>query len=71
MLPKINIPDMYICDVDKLALEFYNIARNRVPPIAGLPDETKELQMIRDPFYRRLKATVDMELALRLYNVYR
>lgn len=62
---------MYMCDTNKLAQDFLNMARNRVPPVAGLPDEADELKLIRDPQYRRLKATVDFELALRLYNVYR
>ncbi|GLV44486.1 uncharacterized protein CBL_10290 [Carabus blaptoides fortunei] len=71
LLPKINIPDMYMCNANKLAQEFLRMARNRVPPVAGLPDEDDELKLIRDPQYRRLRATVDFELALRLYNVYR
>lgn len=71
VLPRINIPEMYLCNVDKLVQEFTAASRNRVPPIAGLASETEQLKMIRDPQYRRSRATVDMELALRLYNVYR
>lgn len=30
-----------------------------------------ELRLVLDPQYRRLRATVDLDLALQLYNVYR
>lgn len=30
-----------------------------------------ELRLVADPQYRRLRATVDMDRALQLYNVYR
>lgn len=62
---------MYTCNITKLVNDFLQLSRNRVPPISGLVQETAELKLIRDPQYRRLKATVDMDLALRLYNIYR
>ncbi|XP_066992681.2 glycogen debranching enzyme [Anabrus simplex] len=71
-LPQVKIPEMFMLDVNQLVSEFQNLARNRVPPIpTNNPIETKQLRLIPDPQYRRLKATVDMELALRLYNIYR
>jgi glycogen debranching enzyme len=58
-------------DVGSLVNTFYEMAHNRLPPVAGTTQETGQLKIIPDKQYRRLKATVDMELALRLYNVYR
>lgn len=43
-----------------------------MPPVKGpTEDEREELKLIPDPQYRRLRAAVDMERALQLYNVYR
>lgn len=58
-------------DVGSLVSDFYSVARSRLPPVAGTSQETGHLKIIPDKQYRRLKATVDMELAQRLYNVYR
>lgn len=40
-------------------------------PGAGAGAGAGELRLLADPQFRRLRATVDMELALQLYNVYR
>lgn len=66
-----KIPELYMLDVDSLVNAFYSMARTRLPPVAGTTQEKGQLKIIPDKQYRRLKATVDMELALRLYNVYR
>jgi glycogen debranching enzyme len=58
-------------DIDSLVNDFYSMARKRLPPVAGTTQEMGQLKIIPDKQYRRLKATVDMEVALRLYNVYR
>lgn len=70
-LPKINIPELYLCHVGNYVTEFLNIARNRVPPIASNLESREALKITPDPQYRRLKAKIDMEIALRLYNTYR
>lgn len=51
--------------------EFLNIARKRVPPISSDLESREALKLEPDPQYRRLKGRIDMELALRLYNIYR
>lgn len=71
VLPKINIPEMYICDVNKLTTEFLNLSRNKVSPVPENRSEMEELKLIQDQQYRRLASYVDMTLALKLYNVYR
>jgi len=58
-------------DIDSLVIEFYSMARKQLPPVAGTTEEMGQLKIIPDKQYRRLKATVDMELALRLYNAHR
>lgn len=40
-------------------------------PGAGPGAGPGELRLVADPQYRRLRATVDMDRALQLYNVYR
>jgi len=47
------------------------MARKQLPPVAGTTEEVGQLKIIPDKQYRRLKATVDMELALRLFNAHR
>ncbi|KDR16306.1 Glycogen debranching enzyme, partial [Zootermopsis nevadensis] len=69
--PQVKIPELYMLDVGSLVSDFYSVARSRLPPVAGTSQETGHLKIIPDKQYRRLKATVDMELAQRLYNVYR
>ncbi|XP_075221320.1 glycogen debranching enzyme isoform X2 [Lycorma delicatula] len=71
LLPKIKIPELYMLDVSYYVTEFQNLARSRVPPLPSKSSSNPPLKLIPDPQFRRLKATVDMEQALRLYNVYR
>jgi glycogen debranching enzyme len=70
-LPQVKIPELYMLDVDSLVSAFHSMARSQLPPVAGTAQEKGQLKIIPDKQYRRLKATVDMELALRLYNTYR
>lgn len=58
-------------DIDSLVNKFYSVARKQLPPVPGSTEEMAQLKIIPDKQYRRLKATVDMGLALRLYNVHR
>nr|CAD7601350.1 unnamed protein product [Timema genevievae] len=70
-IPQAKIPELFCVDSGHLVSEFCSQARNRVPPVAGSAPEEGVLAIIPDPLYRRLKATVDMDLALCLFNVYR
>lgn len=58
-------------DIDSLVSAFYCMARTQLPPVAGTTQEKGQLKIIPDKQCRRMKATVDMEVALRLYNIYR
>uniref|UniRef100_A0A2A4JG90 Glycogen debranching enzyme glucanotransferase domain-containing protein n=1 Tax=Heliothis virescens TaxID=7102 RepID=A0A2A4JG90_HELVI len=69
-LPELRLQELYCCDVAALLHDFYCLARNKVPaPAPG--GAAAELRLLPDPQFRRLRATVDMDLALQLYNVYR
>jgi glycogen debranching enzyme len=70
-LPQVKIPELYMLDIDSLVTKFYSMARKQLPPVAGTTEEMGQLKIIPDKQYRHLKATVDMELALRLYNTHR
>lgn len=72
VLPRVRIPELYLINVEKVVAEFQQLARQRVPssPSTGQPDYS-QITLIPDAQFRRLQATVDMELALSLYNVFR
>ncbi|XP_059049795.1 glycogen debranching enzyme [Achroia grisella] len=69
LVPELRLHEMFTCDVDRIVQEFYQLARNKVPPVRAA--DGGELKLLPDPQYRRLHAAVDLELALQLYNVYR
>ncbi|XP_063621048.1 glycogen debranching enzyme [Cydia splendana] len=68
-VPELRLHELYTCNVAELLQQFYCLARNKVPPVSA--GATAELTLVPDPLYRRLHATVDMDRALQLYNVYR
>lgn len=67
----IKIHELFICDANKLGAEFLNLARRSPPRTAKPGDVTEELDLIQDQEFKRLGCTIDMELALKIYNVYR
>lgn len=71
VLPVIKIHELFICDVNKLVGEFLNLARRSTPRTAKPGDVLEEIQLIQDPEFKRLGSTIDIELALKNYNVYR
>ncbi|XP_028161356.1 glycogen debranching enzyme isoform X1 [Ostrinia furnacalis] len=71
LVPEARLHELFQCDAAALVQEFYCLARNRVPPVTPAAEPADELRLLPDPQRRRLRASVDMELALRLHNVYR
>ncbi|KAJ8667077.1 hypothetical protein QAD02_008739 [Eretmocerus hayati] len=70
-LPLAKIQELYLVDVNSLVAEFLNVARNQIPQDDVEDIRNKSIKIVRDPEYRRLKSTIDMKLALKLYNIYR
>ncbi|XP_063361631.1 glycogen debranching enzyme [Cydia amplana] len=68
-VPELRLHELYTCNVAALLQQFYCLARNKVPPVSA--SAAAELTLVPDALYRRLHATVDMDRALQLYNVYR
>lgn len=71
-LPRIRIPDLYLLDINDIVTQFNELIRSKIPPTSNSSSlENESLKIIQDPEFRRLRSTIDMELALRIYNVYR
>lgn len=71
VLPLAKIHELFICDANKLGAEFFNLARHSPPRNTKSNDITEEIKIIQDKEFKRLGSTVDMELTLKIYNVYR
>ncbi|KAG5898798.1 hypothetical protein JTB14_011008 [Gonioctena quinquepunctata] len=70
VLEPLKIEELYMCDVNKYVLEFLALTRT-IPPVNQLKrEEPEQLKLEHDLEYRRLSATVDMDLVMKLYNVY-
>ncbi|CAK9831681.1 Glycogen debranching enzyme [Anthophora retusa] len=69
-LPLVKIHELYILDINETIAEFLNLARNQMPQDSIEPI-SEDIQVIKDPKFRRLKATINMQLALQKYNIYR
>lgn len=69
-LPLVKIYEMYTVDIHEIIAEFLNLARNEVPQdVTNAKD--KDISVIQDPGFRKLKSTINMQLALKKYNTYR
>ncbi|XP_063531956.1 glycogen debranching enzyme-like [Cydia strobilella] len=69
-VPELRLHELYTCNVSELLQQFNGLARNKVPPVSARAGAAAALALVPDALYRRLRATVDMDLALQLYNVY-
>ncbi|XP_011494521.1 PREDICTED: glycogen debranching enzyme [Ceratosolen solmsi marchali] len=69
-LPQAKIYELYTADIDAIVSEFLLMASkcNRQRKNADSTNN-ESISIIRDVEYRRLKATIDMDLALKLYNI--
>ena len=70
-LPQVNIPELFLPNVEELLREFEAIIKSS--PVSDLATgdgdscESEVLQIIQDPEFRRNMSTVDLDLAVR-YN---
>ncbi|XP_044002903.1 glycogen debranching enzyme isoform X2 [Aphidius gifuensis] len=70
-LPLVKIHQLYNLSVDEVVADFLNLARTKIPQDTQSSNGIKTIKIIQDKEYRRLKASIDMELALSIYNIYR
>ncbi|XP_014469825.1 PREDICTED: glycogen debranching enzyme isoform X4 [Dinoponera quadriceps] len=69
-LPLVKIHEIYTVDIHEIIAEFLSLARNEMPQdVANVED--KDISVIQDPSFRKLKSTINMQLALKKYNTYR
>lgn len=70
MLPRARIHELFQLNVDKIVTTFQEKVRAAPPPLANKTVCKEELILIPDQQFRRLAATIDMDKALQLYNIY-
>lgn len=70
-LPLIKIHELYIIDINETIAEFLNLARNQMPQDTIESETSEDIKIIQDSKFRRLKATINMQIALQKYNIYR
>lgn len=71
VLPKIKVHELFQLDIDKIVAEFQEKVRAGLPPLATNAESDEELTIIPDSEFGRLTATIDMNKALKLYNIYK
>ncbi|VVC27660.1 Hypothetical protein CINCED_3A023505 [Cinara cedri] len=71
VLPKVKIHELFQLNVDQIVTHFQDKVRAGPPPLVHKSECNEELKLIPDPEFRRLSATIDIDKALKLYNVYR
>jgi len=70
VLPRAKIHELFQLNVDKIVNEFQDKVRAAPPPLVNKSVCKEELKLIPDPQFRRLAATINMNKALELYNIY-
>lgn len=71
VLPRVKIHELFQLNIDKIVTEFQDKVRSGPPPLSNKLEYNEEIILIPDPDFRRLSATIDMEKALKRYNIYR
>ena len=69
LIPESNIIQMFTVNISELVEQFRTKCQAGVSE--AKPDPNESLVVIQDKEYKKLSSTVDMELALKLYNIYR
>ncbi|XP_055637696.1 glycogen debranching enzyme isoform X2 [Toxorhynchites rutilus septentrionalis] len=69
-LPQVKLHEFYQCDVDKYMARFNDEASKQTPtPAQQVPEG--DIQLKRDPEFRRLGAEIDFDRVMKIYNVFR
>ena len=66
-LPLVKIPELFLPDISQQTTQLEERMRNS-PPVSPSNVPGGALKIIQDPQYRRLRSSVDIELALKKYN---
>ena len=68
-LPKIKIKmeELYTVDVEAATAQFEKRLGSAGPPCSGA-SQRRELKLVQDPGFRRLRSSVDMDLAVQIFN---
>ena len=66
-LPPLKIPELFLPDISQLTAQLEESMRIN-PPMPPSNVAGGVLKIIQDPEYRRLRSSVDLELALGKYN---
>lgn len=69
-LPFVKIYELYIVDINEIIMQFLKLARNEMPQDVN-DTKVEDISIIQDSDFRRLKSTINMQLALEKYNIYR
>lgn len=70
-LPKINLHELYQCNVMKYTNDFMAACRTREPPTnVAKTERFGEIKLIQDPQYKRFGSTIDVELAMDIFNAF-
>ena len=67
-MKKPKLHEFFMVNIEKTVKEFQDKIKSHIPTKSSSIDH-RELFVIYDPQYRRNSATVDMNLALKLYNI--
>ena len=71
-LPRTLLEELFLVDTDAMLDEFAAVIEAKGENLKdddGVEKEEVALVVIQDPEYRRYKSTVDMDLAVKIYNV--
>ncbi|KAF6206185.1 hypothetical protein GE061_017413 [Apolygus lucorum] len=71
LVPKAKIPDMFLIDVPKYVQLFKETISFAEPSKRHDNVNESNIKIIQDPNYKRLGSTINMDLAVNIYNVFR
>lgn len=70
-LPQVKIHELFMMDKDSLIKEFHIHVQKMKGPCKERVATGKELTVLQDPNHKRLNSKVDMDTALKMFNVLR
>ena len=66
-LPKIKMEELYTVDVEATTGQFEKRLRSAGRPCTNA-SQRRELELVQDPGFRRLRSSVDLDLAVQIFN---